>query len=47
LEVALMSGRQIVFGGAPEELTARGGEHDVVGTPPEQGCSAVLSAARS
>jgi hypothetical protein len=47
LEVALMSGGKIVFGGTPEELTARGAGHGVGGAPVEQGCSAVLSAARS
>jgi len=49
LAVALMSGGKIVFGGTPEELTARGGGHGVVvgGAPLERGCSAVLSAARS
>jgi hypothetical protein len=45
LEVALMSGVKIVFGGTPEELTACGGGHG--GAPLEGGCSAVLLAARS
>ena len=45
LEVALMSGEKIVFGGTPEELTACGGGHG--GAPLEGGCSAVLLAARS
>jgi hypothetical protein len=47
LVVALMSGGKIVFGGTPEELTARGEGHGVGGAPLEHGCSAVLSAARS
>ena len=42
-----MSGRQIVFGGAPEELTARGAGHGVGDAPLERGYSAVLSEARS
>ena len=46
LEVALMSGEKIVFGGTPEELTARG-EGRGGGAPLERGYSAVLSAARS
>ena len=46
LEVALTSAGKIVFGGTPEELTARG-EGRGGGAPLERGCSAVLSAARS
>jgi len=42
-----MSGGKIVFGGTPEELTARGLRHGVVGAPLERGSSSVLSAARS
>jgi len=47
LAVALMSGGKIVFGGTPEELTARGEGHGVGGAPLDRGYSAVLSAARS
>jgi hypothetical protein len=47
LAVALMSGGTIVFGGTPEELTARGAGHGAGGAPLERGYSAVLSAARS
>jgi len=42
-----MSGGKIVFGGTPEELTARGEGHGVGGAPLDRGYSAVLSAARS
>jgi hypothetical protein len=47
LEVALVSGGKIVFGGTPEELTARGTGHGVGSAPLERGYRAVLSAARS
>ena len=47
LAVALMSGGKIVFGGTPEELTARSEGHAVGRALLERGCSAVLSAARS
>ena len=42
-----MSGGKIVFGGTPEELTARGTGHGVGSAPLERGYRAVLSAARS
>ena len=47
LEVALTSAGKIVFGGTPEELTARGEGHGGGGAPLERGYTAVLSAARS
>ena len=48
LAVALMSGGKIVFGGTPDELTARGEGSGAAGDAPlERGYSAVLSAARS
>ena len=47
LEVALMSGGKIVFGGTPEELITRGAGHGVGDAPLERGYTAVLSAARS
>ena len=47
MTVALMSGGKIVFGGTPEELTARSEGHAVGRALLERGCSAVLSAART
>jgi hypothetical protein len=47
LEVAMMSGGKIVFGGTPEGLTTRGEGHVAGGAPLEHGCTAVLTAAWS